>query len=156
MISPDPAPDYTRGFLRVPLEFWAALYCRAPLTRRQLQLVSVVLRESWGWQGKGGQVQLWTRSLLVRQFAQLTGLSTDHLAQDLQTLVERGILRQDGQRYQLVPHPQLWITPGSREPKERPVAPKPPALTAKTALPAPDVKKKNKKQRNVSLPVDNS
>jgi hypothetical protein len=156
MIPHDRAPDYTRGFLRVPLDLWAALYCRAPLTRRQLQLVSVVLRESWGWQRKGGQVQLWTRPLSPSQFAQLTGLSTDRLSQDLQALIERGVLREDAQRYQLLPHPQLWITPHSQAPKQRQEAPKPPALTAKTALTTPDVKKKNIKQRNVSLPVDNS
>jgi hypothetical protein len=114
------------------------------------------LRESWGWQRKGGQVQLWTRPLSPQQLAALTGLSTDHLKRDLQTLGERGILRQEGQRYQLVPYPQLWITPRARAPKLRPVALKPPGHAAKTALPASDVKIDYKKQRNVSLPVDKS
>src|SRR4051794_36703740 len=156
MIPLDPAPDYARGFLRVPLDLWVALYCQAPLTRRQLQIVSVVLRESWGWQKKGGQVQLWTRPLSPRQLATLTGLSTDHLSQDLQSLIERGILRQEGRRYQLVPDPQRWITAPARARKPRPAALKLPARTAKTALPVPDVKIEDKKQRNVSLPVDNS
>ena len=61
------APDYSRGYLRVPLDLWRALYCRAPLTRRQLQPVSVVIRESWGWQQPGGQVYRWTRPLTPRQ-----------------------------------------------------------------------------------------
>ena len=114
-MTADHAPDYRRGYLRVPLALWAQLYCRAPLTRRQLQLVSVVIRESWGWQRRG-QIQLWTRPLPPRQLAQLTGLSTDHLTRDLKALVAQGVLREQDQRYQLVPDPGLWKTRPSSTP----------------------------------------
>lgn len=117
-------PDYSRGYLRVPLAVWEAVYCRAPLTRRQLQLVSVVLRETWGWQDRGGTVRLWTRPLSTRQFAQATGLSTSRLRRDLQALVDQGILLAQAGRYQFVFPPDRWIT-------ARPLA-KP---GAKTALP---------------------
>jgi hypothetical protein len=154
-MTADHAPDYRRGYLRVPLPLWAELYCRAPLTRRQLQLISVVLRESWGWQRRG-QVQLWTRPLAPRQLAQLTGLSTDHLRRDLQALVQRGVLREQDYQYQLVPDPGLWKTRPPSAPKQRAPAPKPPAPAAKTALFPPDLKIVNKKQRNEGLPVDKS
>jgi hypothetical protein len=101
MITRPDAPDYGHGYLRVPLSVWAALYCRGPLTRRQLQLVSVVLRESWGWQTRGGGVHLWTRPLTTGHFARATGLATDHLARDLQLLVARGVLREKNRCYQL-------------------------------------------------------
>src|SRR5437870_13702023 len=131
MSDSDLAPDFRRGYLRVPLTVWQALYCRAPLTRRQLQLVSVVIRESWGWQKPGGEVYRWTRPLTVRQFAQATGLSTDHLRRDLQVLVAQGILREQAGRYQLVPDPGLWKTWLPLPLKRRSEAPKPPATSAK-------------------------
>jgi hypothetical protein len=148
-MSQDHAPDFGRGFLRVPLSVWAALYCRAPLTRRQLQLVSVVIRESWGWQKPGGEVYRWTRPLTPCQFAALTGLSTDHLARDLKALVEQGVLREEGGRYELVANPALWKTPASRTPKVRPEAPKSPERSAESALLPPGLKIENGQQRNV-------
>lgn len=140
---PDPAlPDYGRGFLRVPHAVWMEVYCQAPLTRRQLQIVSVVLRESWGWRadsregrvtdvndGSPGSIQkrkgssnaagpgvrLWTRPLTPRAFARATGLSTDHLARDLRDLVSRGILREREGCYQFIGSPKEW-QPKSKTP----------------------------------------
>jgi hypothetical protein len=160
----DSAPDYAHGYLRVPLAIWAALYCQAPVTRRQLQLVSVILRESWGWQTKDGQVYRWTRSLTSRQLSAATGLATDHLTQDLQRLVDGGLLRQQGQCYQLVADPTLWktrLSPPSKPRREGVISA---AATAKAALSPPHVKKAKKLQRNVprsresefSPPGDNS
>jgi hypothetical protein len=145
----DHGPDYDHGYVRVPLSIWAALYCQAPLTRRQLQLVSHVLRESWGWQTKDGQVYRWTRPLTPRRFSAATGLSTDHLTQDLRILVARGLLREAGRRYQLVPDPALWKTHPSRAPKSRAERVQTAADIAKTALLPSAVKKAKKEQRNV-------
>lgn len=97
------APDFSRGFLRVPHPVWEALVCRAPLTRRQLQLAAVVLRESWGWQTKGGGVRLWTRPLSTGDFARATGLATDRIARDLSALERRGLLLRHGRCWQLAP-----------------------------------------------------
>ena len=96
-------PDYRHGYLRVPLAVWQHLYCRTPLTRRQLQLVSVILRESWGWQRRGGVVQEWTRPLTTGQFARRTGLRPDRLRRDLQTLQARGVIAEREGCYQLLP-----------------------------------------------------
>jgi DNA-binding Lrp family transcriptional regulator len=145
----DHAPDYRRGYLRVPLDLWRTLYCRAPLTRRQLQLVSVVIRESWGWQQRGGEVYRWTRPLTVRQLAEATGLSTDHLARDLRELVARGVLLEQERRYQVVPDPALWIASAASAPKTRSSAPKRPDVSAETALASPGLKTAKKRQRNV-------
>jgi hypothetical protein len=145
----DSAPDYEHGYLRVPLAVWAALYCRAPLTRRQLQLVSVILRESWGWQTKDGRVYRWTRPLSPRQFSRATGLSTDRLAQDLRALVARGLLREQSQRYQLVADPSLWKTRLTPPPKRRQEGAISAATTAQAALSPPHVKKAKKLKRNV-------
>ena len=49
-------PDYSRGYLRVPLDTWLAVYCQAALSRRQLQLLSFVIRETWGWRDKTGGI----------------------------------------------------------------------------------------------------
>ncbi|HTE20972.1 MAG TPA: replication protein [Armatimonadota bacterium] len=150
-------PDYHRGYLRVPLALWAALYCRAPLTRRQLQLVSVVLRESWGWRQKDGGVRLWTRSLTPRQFSQATGLSTDHLTRDLNELIRRGVLQREGRRYQLVPHPELWITgrlQTTPPQKERPAPPFPRSRAAETTLTPPVLKKGKIRDKNVGLQIE--
>jgi hypothetical protein len=149
----DYAPDYDRGYLRVPLSVWMELYCRAPLTRRQLQLVSVVIRESWGWQTKDGQVYLWTRPLPPRQLATATGLSTDHLARDLKALVTRGVVREQAGRYQLVPDLRLWKSLPPHALKRRSPALKAPVQRAKTTLFASGPKKANKVQRNVRLPT---
>lgn len=150
MTLPEAAPDYSHGYVRVPLSIWSALYCQAPLTRRQLQLVSIILRESWGWQTKDGRVYRWTRPLSPRQFSAATGLSTDHLARDLRALVDRGLLRQQGQRYQLVADPPLWKTRLLLPPKQRSEGSISAATTAKAALSPPHVKKAKKLKRNVS------
>jgi hypothetical protein len=97
------APDFSRGFLRVPTPVWEALVCRTPLTRRQLQLAAVVLRESWGWRARGGGVRLWTRPLTTGDFARATGLATDRIARDLTALERRGFLLRHGNCWQLVP-----------------------------------------------------
>jgi hypothetical protein len=102
------APDYRGGYLRVPLSLWLSAYCRTGLTRRELQLVSVVLRESWGWRSEDGKVRLWTRSMTPARFARATGLSTDRIGRDLDGLVERGVLLEREGRYQLVTYPQAW------------------------------------------------
>jgi hypothetical protein len=154
-MNEDHAPDFRRGFLRVPLSIWIDLYCRAPLTRRQLQIVSVVIRESWGWQKPGGEVYRWTRPLTPRQFAALTGLSTDHLARDLKVLVAQGVLRERAGQYQLLPDLGLWKTSTPAPPEGRPAAPKSPGWSAETALPLPGLKTDHKQQRNVVRPVDN-
>jgi hypothetical protein len=147
------APDYSRGYLRVPRVVWKDLYCRAPLTRRQLQLVSVVIRESWGWQTRGGQVYLWTRPLTVRQFAQATGLSTDHLSRDLRDLVARGVLIEKGGCYQFVPDPQRWRPPAVQATEERWTAQKPPHGSAERALFPSGVKTAKKRERNGARPL---
>jgi phage replication O-like protein O len=142
------APDYDHGYLRVPLAVWREVYCQAPLTRRELQLVSVVIRESWGWQKRGGQVNLWTRPFTPSQLARLTNLSTDHLSRDLRSLVRRGVLRERERCYQFVPDPRLWKSPPAGAPKRRQPALEPPVGAAETALLPPDVKTAKKEQRN--------
>jgi hypothetical protein len=144
-------PDFSRGYLRIPLTVWLPLYCRGPLTRRQLQLVSVVIRESWGWQTRSGQVHLWTRPLPVRQFSTATGLSTDHLRRDLDRLLALGVLRRRGERYQFAGEVALGITRGPAAPQLRRVPPEPPAAGASSALPLLATKKRERKQRNVLL-----
>jgi phage replication O-like protein O len=137
-----PAPDFRRGFLRVPLTFWLEAYCRAPLTRRELQIVSAVLRESWGWSAKDGGVRLWTRPLATRSLARLTGLSTDRLRRDVESLVRRGVFLRRGDRYRLIPDPRAWRPRSYPQPGEgappngRSRPPKPPGDAAETTLPA--------------------
>ena len=129
---PSNAPDYRGGYLRVPLSLWLLVYCQAPLTRREIQLVSVVLRESWGWRSKDGRAKLWTRPLKPGKFAALTGLSTDRIGKDLAGLVERGVLLEQDGSYQLVPFPQLWQP---RPSKGRAIPPNGREPAAETALP---------------------
>ena len=142
------APDYRRGYLRVPLAIWAALYCHAPLTRRQLQLVSLVIRESWGWRTREG-VQEWTRPLSPKQLAEATGLSTDHISRDLRQLLAAGVLRGQGSRYQFVPDVELWITDQLRAPKAQLPAPKETLAGVGNALSTPASKIGKKEERNV-------
>ena len=147
------APDYRHGYLRIPLQVWGDLFCRAPLTRRQLQLVAQVIRESWGWATQGGGVYLWTRPLTPRHFAETTGLSTDRISRDLRQLVARGVLREQERRYQLVPDPRLWISGKEPAPEPRSQPPKGPAATVETALSAPVLKKAKTGNRNVHRPT---
>lgn len=158
------APDFSQGFLRIPHRVWLDLYCRTPVTRRQLQLVSVVLRESWGWQATDGQVHLWTRPLSTRQFAGITGLAVDHLRTDLDHLVERGFLRRRGDRFQLVADAHLWITPARPPRLWRSLPLEWSESGAEGALPNLASKKEKRKKRNVApspesdieAPVENS
>jgi phage replication O-like protein O len=145
------APDFRRGFLRVPLAFWLEAYCRSPLTRREMQIVSAVLRESWGWNSRDGVPRLWTRPLPTRQFARLTGLSTDRLKQDVESLVERGVLLRRGDRYQAVTDPQAWrprTYPHDGEggtTKRRSLPPKPQENAAETSLPTEAYRKRKER-----------
>jgi len=157
-------PDFSRGYLRLPLPVWLAVFCRAPLTRRQLQLVAVVIRESWGWQTATGHVRLWTRPMTTRQFTEATGLAGDHLRRDLRRLIARNVLRENAGRYQFLPDPSQWITLIIPPPKQRSLPPEWLDLNAKMAASNPASKKENRKQRNVtafsvnefSTPGDNS
>lgn len=142
-------PDFSRGYLRVPFSIWLAVFCKAPVTRRQLQLLAFVLRESWGWQTRERQVQIWTRPLTTSQFAQATGLAIDHLRRDLDQLLARGILREEAGRYQFVAEPELWKSPPPKPPKLRPVPLEWPVLDAEMAFPDLVLKKEYRKQRNV-------
>ncbi len=147
--APDGAPDFGRGFLRVPLSAWLSVFCRAPLTRRQLQLVSVVIRESWGWQRRGAGPYLWTRPLTTARFAEATGLATDRIGRDLRALVARGALRERDGCYQFVPDPSAWLPPAPRPaPLRRRRAPEPPPRTAASAPPTGLPKTAHRKQTN--------
>jgi hypothetical protein len=148
------SPDYTRGYLRMPHAVWRAVFCRAPVTRRQLQLVSVVIRESWGWQKRGGEVYLWTRPLAPRDFAAATGLSTDHLSRDLSRLVAGGVLQEQEGRYQFVPDPALWKTFERRTTKARPAASSSPAGNAEASPIEPFVKTGKKSERHAGPPPE--
>jgi hypothetical protein len=116
-----------------------------------LQVVSAVLRESWGWNGRDGGVKPWTRPLPTRALARLTGLSTDRLKRDVDGLVERGVLFRRGDRYQVVPDPQAWkgrkdapvrrlrTYPQDEDggtPKQRCSPPKPPFAAAEMSSPS--------------------
>lgn len=149
-------PDFSRGYLRIPLTVWRSIYCQGPLTRRQLQLVSVVIRETWGWMTAGGEVRAWTRPLTARQFAEATGLSTDHIGQDLRRLVALGVLREQSSSYQFEPEVGLWKTLAPTPPKPRRTPPNLPVLTAESALPTPDVKTGKIEERNVPPPTRSS
>lgn len=144
------SPDYSHGYLRVPLSVWLAVFCRGSLTRRQLQLAAVVIRESWGWQTGSGQVHTWTRPLSTRQFADATGLSSDHLRRDLHRLIGRGVLNERQGRYQFVAAVDRWITPTSRPQETRGPAPEWPDRPAESALSPLASKKVYTKQRNVA------
>jgi hypothetical protein len=150
------APDFTHGYLRVPLGVWLSLYCRAPLTRRQLQLVSVVLRESWGWRSPDTGVRLWTRPLTPSQFSRATGLSTDHLRRDLECLVSRGVFLRDGDRYQLQAAPGLWISPvrpAKTTARRAATGDEAAAGAARMALRASVAKKARKRDRKAAPPL---
>jgi len=147
-------PDFSRGYLRLPNALWEALFCRGPLTRRQLQIVAVVLRESWGWQQRDGQVRLWTRPLPTSRFAAATGLDRSNLARALARLVERGVLQRDGRRYRFVP--DRWITPPAPGSFRPPSAPERPRRGVIPTPPTPGPKKAKTEERNVAAAGDNS
>lgn len=137
------APDFSHGFVRIPLGVWLSVFCKAPLTRRQLQLVAVVIRESWGWSDKGGGVRLFTRPMSPKKFAELSDLSTDRLSRDLKELLTRGVLQEQDGRYHFVPYPQQW-TP--KLPRWRYPATKQQALSDETS-PGEDGERKRKKEK---------
>lgn len=125
-------PDFSRGFLRVPTSIWMDVFCRAPLSRRQLQIVSLIIRESWGWQTRDGRPYLWTRPLPARQIATATGLSSDHIARDVKELVGRNVLVQQDRCFQFNADVSSWLPRGS-------AAPDLPVPTAKTAARTADL-----------------
>lgn len=141
-------PDYQHGYLRIPLALWLAVFCGGLLTRRQLQLVAVVIRQSWGWRLRSGEVQNWTRPLSSREFARATGLSTDHLQRDLDDLRARGVLRVDLRRYQFVADFRRWKTPPPRARQTRRAALFVPPASGNSALLPPGVKKPKKEKEN--------
>lgn len=96
------SPDYSRGYLRVPLDVWLGTFCRGTLTRRQLQLVAVVLRESWGWHDREGRPYTWTRPLSSAAFSRLTGIAPDHARREVRGLLSRGVLAEAAGRYRFV------------------------------------------------------
>jgi len=143
------APDFTRGYLRIPLTVWRAVFCRAPLKRRQLQIVAMVIRESWGWHTRGGEVRTWTRPLTSGDFAEATDLTTDHISRDLRELLARGVLYHHNGRYAFNPGPQLWKTAERPAPNQRSLPLETRRRTAESALAASSLKKPYTKIDNV-------
>lgn len=140
------APDYSRGYLRIPNGVWEALLCRAPLSRRQLQLACVVIRETWGWQAPGGGIRLWSRPLTTGDFAQATGLATDRIARDLAALERLGLLRQHDRRWQFLPEGLAGSRPSV--PAFSPGSAGPAFAAAETTPAAPGRKTEKKKEKN--------
>jgi len=137
-------PDYSRGYLRVPLDVWLGTFCRGALTRRQLQLVAAVLRESWGWHDRAGRPFAWTRPLDAAALSRLTGISPDHARRELRALLSRGVLVESGGRYRFVPEAARGAPEGT------PAAPAPDAGAAKTVGPGPGPKTAKDSQTNVA------
>jgi hypothetical protein len=125
-------PDYSRGYLRVPLGVWLSTFCRGECSRRQLQLVAAVMRESWGWHDKEGRPYAWTRPLDAAAFSRLTGISPDHARRELRALVSRGVLAESGGRYRFVPSSERpEVTTEMAATATNPVVPEPGPNTAK-------------------------
>jgi len=137
-------PDYSRGYLRVPMGVWLSTFCRGALTRRQLQLVAAVLRESWGWHDRAGRPFAWTRPLDAAAFSRLTGISPDHARRELRVLVSRGVLAEGAGRYRFVTEAE------SGAPEGPPADSVPGAEAAKTVGPGPGPKTAKDSQTNVA------
>lgn len=126
------APDYSRGYLRVPLGVWLSTFCRGTLTRRQRQIVAFVIRESWGWHDRAGRPFAWTRPLRPAAFADATGIAPEHVRRELRALVARGVLAESSGRYTFEPERDL--------------------RQAVSARPRPGAKTATDSKRNVAAP----
>lgn len=146
------APDFSHGYLRIPHAVWREVFCQAALTRRELQLVAVVIRESWGWQGPRRDVYLWSRVLTMHQFSRATGIAPAHVTTLLKRLVARGVLLQRGRSFQFVPDPRRWITHRQRLPERDDRAPKRERNDPEMVAPTSVAKKTKKEKRNVARP----
>ena len=77
------------------------------LSKREMQIISVIIRESWGWDK--GQSN-WTKKPLSNDyFAGKTGLAKETISRELKRMIlEEKILVQDKNFYSFNEHPERW------------------------------------------------
>ena len=95
-----------KRYTRIKHEVFENIFARGLLNVRELQVISVIIRESWGWdKGKSN----WTkRPLSNKYFVKKTGISKSHICELLQQMIlEKKILKKDGY-YSFNEHFDQW------------------------------------------------
>jgi hypothetical protein len=103
--------------VQIPGSVWDALYCRPRLTRTQLQVISVVIEETF--RNDRGRSRMWTRPLPVPELARVTEHPSHRIARSMRQLVRQGILVERGQRYRLTAEAASWTLPSGRRTASR-------------------------------------
>lgn len=96
-----------REYTRIKHTVLMDIFAKGLLSKREMQIVFVVIRESWGWdQGKSN----WTKKALSqRQIAQKTEVNLRHINPVLQDMLDRKILvKNDEGRYSFNEHFETW------------------------------------------------
>ncbi len=82
------------------------LLATAPLTLRQIRIVLLIIRESWGWDAGRSN---WThRILTVNDIAKRTGIHRADVNRELNLLMAQNILHEKDRQYQFNEHQNTW------------------------------------------------
>ena len=96
-----------REYTRIKHDVLMDIFARGLLSKREMQIVFVVIRESWGWDG--GQSNWTRRPLTQRQIGHETGLSERHVNPLIQDMLDRKILvKNDEGHYSFNEHFETW------------------------------------------------
>lgn len=85
------SPQKENGFVAIANELFEAIYMHFDFTKRQLKVISAVIRHTYGWGRK-------TCTLSLREIGRETGLDYRHVSTTVQELIECAVLHVSGER----------------------------------------------------------
>lgn len=97
-----------REYTRIKHSVLMDIFAEGKLTKREMQVACVVIRESWGWHGGNSN---WTKRQLPHTLiAQLTKIERRNLIKTLRSMLKRNILQKNDEgQYSFNEHPDTWV-----------------------------------------------
>ena len=82
-------PQKENGFVQIANELFEAIYMQFDFTKRQLRVLSTIIRHTYGWNKK-------TCTMSLREISAETGIDHRHVSTALQELSEKSVLYVEG------------------------------------------------------------
>jgi len=96
-----------KKYTRIKHEVLENIFTRGLLSKREMQIALLIIRESWGWDsGKSN----WTKRLLSNNYlSEKTGLAKETISREIKRMIEQGkILISENGNYSFNEHLESW------------------------------------------------
>jgi len=96
-----------KKYTRIKHEVFEDIFAKGLLSKREMQIVSVIIRESWGWDSGRSN---WTKKKLSNSYlSKKTGLAKQTISVELKSMItQKKVLINDRGFYSFNEHPDRW------------------------------------------------